>query len=153
MVSPGRKPTPVADKILAGNPGKRRLTRPIPDPPEGPLEVPEEVREDPVALYWWRHYERNFRHLKPGDEPMLMDLCLSRSILKRNRAQMAKGGEVVRAPNTGLPIQSPWLSIVNKQVDLSRKLAAELGFPPSERNRIGQAEPDDNDPTAVYFNA
>lgn len=56
-------------------------------------------------------------------------------------------GLLVKAPNTGLPIQSPYLPVLNRQTELARKLAAELALPPAQRNRIGPYEPDANGPS------
>ncbi len=39
-------------------------------------------------------------------------------------------GHLVKAPNTGPPIQSPWLAVMNRQTDIARELAAELALPP-----------------------
>ena len=44
-------------------------------------------------------------------------------------------GHLVRAPNTGLPIQSPWLAIMNRQTEIARKLA----LPPAQRSRAALA--------------
>ncbi len=48
-------------------------------------------------------------------------------------------GLLVRAPNTGLPIQSPWVAIMNRQTEIARKLGAELALPPAQRSRAGLA--------------
>jgi hypothetical protein len=34
-----------------------------------------------------------------------------------------------------LPIQSPWVAIMNRQTEIARKLAAELALPPAQRSR------------------
>ena len=52
-------------------------------------------------------------------------------------------GLLVRATNTGLPIQSPWVAIMNRQSEIARKLAAELALPPAQRSRAGLAPPRD----------
>jgi hypothetical protein len=46
---------------------------------------------------------------------------------------------LVKAPNTGLPIQSPWVAIMNRQTEIARKLGAELTLPPAQRNRAALA--------------
>jgi hypothetical protein len=48
-------------------------------------------------------------------------------------------GLLVKAPNTGLPIQSPWLAVMNRQTEIARKLAAELAPPLAQRNRAALA--------------
>ncbi len=53
-------------------------------------------------------------------------------------------GLLVEAPNTGLPIQSPWwVAAMNRQAEIARKLAAELALPPAQRSRAGMAPPRD----------
>ncbi len=52
-------------------------------------------------------------------------------------------GLLVRATNTGPPIQSPWVAIMNRQNEIARKLAAELALPPAQRSRAGLAPPRD----------
>ena len=48
-------------------------------------------------------------------------------------------GLLVKAPNTGLPIQSPWLAVMNRQTEIARKLAAELAPRLAQRNRAALA--------------
>ena len=63
-----------------------------------------------------------------------------------SRAPLSDGdvralGLLVRAPNTGLPIQSPWVAIMNRETEIARKLAAELALPPAPRSRAGMTAP------------
>jgi hypothetical protein len=46
---------------------------------------------------------------------------------------------LVKAPNTALPIQSPWVAIMKRQTEIARKLAAELALPPAQRSRAAMA--------------
>jgi hypothetical protein len=50
-------------------------------------------------------------------------------------------GPLVKAPNTGLPLQPPWMAIMNRQTEIARKLAAELALPPAQRSRAGMTAP------------
>jgi phage terminase small subunit len=43
---------------------------------------------------------------------------------------------LTKAPNTGLPIQSPYLPVVNKQAQIMLKAAELLGFSPASRSRV-----------------
>ena len=67
-----------------------------------------------------------------------MDLW--RSIVPRNAywveatEALQKYGSMVKSPN-GYPIQSPWVSIANKQADLMMRIASEFGFTPASRGR------------------
>ncbi len=49
---------------------------------------------------------------------------------------MSRTGMLIKAPNTGVPIQSPYLAIVNKQAQIMMKAAAEMGFTPASRSRM-----------------
>ena len=44
-------------------------------------------------------------------------------------------GAMVKSP-TGFPIQSPYVSIANRQAELMMRIAAEFGFTPASRSRI-----------------
>ncbi len=50
-------------------------------------------------------------------------------------------GPLAKAPNTGLPLQSPWVAVMNRQVEIARKPTAELALPPAQRPRAGVAAP------------
>ena len=55
-----------------------------------------------------------------------------------------KYGTMVKSP-TGFPIQSPYISIANRQAEIMIKIASEFGFTPASRGRISmllEAEPD-----------
>ena len=45
-------------------------------------------------------------------------------------------GLLINAPNTGVPMQSPYLAIANKQAQIMTKAAIEMGFTPASRSRI-----------------
>ncbi len=45
------------------------------------------------------------------------------------------------AQNTGLPLQAPWVAVMNQQTEIARKLAAELALPPAQRSRAGMTAP------------
>lgn len=49
--------------------------------------------------------------------------------------------KIIKSPN-GLPVQSPWLQILNKQAALLVRLASELGFSPAARARVSVDEAD-----------
>ncbi len=55
---------------------------------------------------------------------------------------------MVKSP-TGFPIQSPYVSIANRQAEIMLRIASEFGFTPASRGRISmpsQVEPDLFDP-------
>jgi phage terminase small subunit len=42
---------------------------------------------------------------------------------------------MIKSP-TGFPIQSPYLSIANRQAEIMMRIASEFGFTPASRSRI-----------------
>ena len=154
MAIRGNKPKPVADKRIRGNPGNRPLTTLVPAPRDGAIHCPAHLAANEIAQGYWAMYLANAApgHLAPLDAPLLARLCMA--LARVDEAERLMGANMlVKAPNTGLPIQSPFLAIINRQTDLARKLASELALPPAQRNRLGMhdggAAPDD--PAEKYF--
>jgi P27 family predicted phage terminase small subunit len=57
--------------------------------------------------------------------------------LHREAAEkIAQYGLLTKSPNAGLPLQSPYLAILNKQAQIMLKAGAELGLSPSSRTRV-----------------
>ena len=100
--------------------------------------MPAEIAADPVAAAAWQLFTTNSApgHLAPVDAPLLRQLCAA--ISKRDAAERAMGADmVIKAPNTGLPIQSPYLAIINRQSVLVERFLSALCLTPAERNRLG----------------
>jgi hypothetical protein len=55
--------------------------------------------------------------------------------------QIQKFWTMVKSP-TGYPMQSPYLSIANRQAELMMRIASEFGFTPASRSRISVPLPD-----------
>src|SRR4029453_6267042 len=104
---------------------------------------PLEVRDTPRAAAYWDMYLASTApgHLASVDAPLLARLCLALAYADEATAQVRVLGLLVKAPNTGLPIQSPWVAIMNRQTEIARKLAAELALPPARRRRSGVGVP------------
>jgi hypothetical protein len=150
----GNRPKPVADKRIRGNPGNRALTTIVPAPRGGAIICPVHVAANQTAQAYWDMYLANAApgHLAPMDAPLLARLCMS--LARVDEAERLMGANMlVKAPNTGLPIQSPYLAIINRQTEIARKLASELALPPAQRNRLGIHDGDGvtDDPAEKYF--
>jgi Phage terminase, small subunit len=135
----GRKPKPVVSKIAAGNPGRRSLSTVVPAPRAGEMLCPQAVERNERARAYWQMYLANAApgHLLPIDAPLLARLCMALAYADEANEKLEAMGLLVKAPNTGLPIQSPYLPVLNRQTEIARKLAAELALPPAQRNRVG----------------
>jgi len=55
--------------------------------------------------------------------------------------KVKKFGAVVKSPQD-FPIQSPYLSIANRQTEIMMRIASEFGFTPASRSRISAPSPD-----------
>ena len=132
----GRRPKPTRLKMLTGNPGKRRLNEDEPRPEAAIPDCPAEL--SPMARKEW--------------ERLIVELCALRLLTHLDRAALAaycgayalwaeateaiqKYGAMIKSP-TGYPIQSPYLSIANRQAELMMRIASEFGFTPASRSRI-----------------
>jgi phage terminase small subunit len=135
----GQKPKSAAEKRAIGNPGKRSLLTAVPAPNRGDLLCPTAVAGNPRAVAYWDMYLVNAApgHLAPMDAPLLGRLCAALAFADEAHEKIAQTGLLVKAPNTGLPIQSPYLAVMNRQTEIARKLASELSIAPAQRNRTG----------------
>lgn len=149
MALRGRKPKPIVAKIAAGNPGKRSLSTLVPSPAHGIMLCPQSVAQNERAAVYWAMYLGNVApgHLLPVDAPLLARLCIALAYADEATDQVQELGMLVKAPNTGLPIQSPYMAVLNRQTELARKLAAELALPPAQRNRVGAYESERGGPS------
>jgi P27 family predicted phage terminase small subunit len=132
----GRRPTPTRLKMLTGNPGKRPLNKDEPRPdanvPECPLEL------GPVARTEWDRLVDELavlRMLTNLDRAALAAYCGAYALWADATVQIEKYGAMIKSP-TGFPIQSPYLSIVNRQAEIMMRIASEFGFTPASRSRI-----------------
>lgn len=136
----GRKPTPTALKVLAGNPGKRALSKNEPQPTAG-AEMPEHL--SPRAREVWEALEPEFSRLGLLNQLSgfaLAGFCDSYARWLEATEEIRKTGEIVKAPS-GYPIQNPWRAIANKAYDQWSKMAAEFGMTPSSITRVAGAAP------------
>jgi P27 family predicted phage terminase small subunit len=132
----GRRPKPTRLKILTGNPGKRPMNanepRPEPTVPDCPPEL------GPVARKEWDRLANELASLKiltVLDRAALAAYCNAYGLWAEATEAIQKYGTMVKSP-TGFPIQSPYVSIANRQAEIMIRIAAEFGFTPASRSRI-----------------
>ena len=136
----GPKRIPTVLKELHGNPGKRAL--PV-DEPQGvgdlwdpPMWFDDEQREQ------WRHaLDRAPPGLLTGTDRAIFT-CWVCACVEYQRAvlEVRSLGQVVKTKD-GNAIQSPFLSIMNRQAMLMSRFGAEMGFSPAARASLGSAAP------------
>lgn len=137
---PGPHPTPTHLKILKGNPGGRPLNKrepkPVGDLKDPPAHFDEELQEV------WKYY---ISHCPPGllkliDSGILEGWCQAYVLHRRASVALRKTGLLVKPPKSEVPVQSPWVPIVNRQFLLMLRASDQLGFSPASRTRIAMGE-------------
>jgi P27 family predicted phage terminase small subunit len=108
------------------------------------MMCPQSVQRNQRAQAYWNMYLANAApgHLTTIDAPLLARLCVALAYADEATEKIETTGLMVRAPNTGVPVQSPYLAVLNRQTEIARKLAAELALPPAQRNRVGPYDQD-----------
>ena len=73
---------------------------------------PQAVQRNERAFAYWQMYLANAApgHLSPIDAPLLARLCMALAYADEANDKIEELGLLVKAPNTGLPIQSPYLA-------------------------------------------
>jgi P27 family predicted phage terminase small subunit len=69
------------------------------------------------------------------DRAALAAYCGAYALWAEATAAIQKYGTMVKAPS-GYPMQSPYIGLANRQVELMIRLSAEFGFTPASRSRI-----------------
>ena len=84
------------------------------------------------------------------DRGLLAAYCQAHALWVEAVASIARYGTMVKSPN-GYPMQSPYVAVANKQVDIMVRIAAELGMTPSSRTRIRVGDKAPADPFEVFL--
>jgi P27 family predicted phage terminase small subunit len=141
----GRKPVPTHLKAITGNAGKRPLNAEEPRPE---LNVPEcPIQLGPIARGEWDRLSKELvtlRLLTNLDRAALAAYCGAYALWVEAMDAIQKYGTMVKSPS-GYPMQSPYVSVANRQAELMMRFAAEFGFTPASRSRIKNRQPDDPD--------
>ena len=137
----GRKPKPTNSKLLAGNPGKRKVNAQEPRPPglipPCPRHLSAEARRE------WKRISVGLRRvglLSQIDRAALAAYCQWWARWVKAEQKLAKQGEVVKAsnPHAGRKamVRNPWFLVAIQAWDHVRKLLVEFGMTPSSRSRL-----------------
>jgi len=133
----GRKPKPTVLKLLDGNPGKRPLNDQEPHPPQGIPNRPDWL--DTEAQAEWDRVTAELSEmglLTLADRAALAAYCTAWSRWVQAEDMVRKFGTIVKSPEKGFPMKSPYLSIADQALETMRKLMVEFGLTPSSRSRI-----------------
>jgi P27 family predicted phage terminase small subunit len=149
----GRKPLPSNVVRLRGNPGKRRLNdaepRPVARVPPCPACLGDAARKE------WQRLAKELAELgllTGLDRGLLAAYCQAHALWVEAVSSIERYGTMVKSPN-GYPMQSPYVAVVNRQVDIMVRIAAELGMTPSSRTRIRVGDNAPTDPFESFLQA
>ena len=132
----GRRPKPTRLKVLTGNPGRRPLNADEPQPEPTIPDCPAELGL--VARREWDRLAAELASLKiltALDRAALAAYCNAYGLWAEAIEAIQKYGTMVKSPS-GYPIQSPYVSIANRQAEIMMRIASEFGFTPASRSRI-----------------
>lgn len=147
----GRKPKPIALKLIEGNPGKRPLNTNEPKPPPEKPACPRWLL--PEAKKEWARVTPILHKLGLAtkiDRTALAGYCQAYARWREAEEFVTKHGSVlpVKDENGNLKYlqQVPQVGIAHKNLLIVKALCAEFGLTPSARSRIslpGREEDDD----------
>ena len=139
----GRKPKPNALKLLEGNPGHQKLSKPVPSFDSAKPSPPPFLSDD-AKLEWHRLIDILFETgvMTETDRAAFAAYCQSYGRWVQAERQIAKlqgknelNGLLVKTKDGNI-IQRPLVGIANKAKADMVRFAAEFGMTPSSRTRI-----------------
>jgi len=142
----GRKPKPSHLKAVAGNPGKRPLNKNEPQVVQELSDPPDWF--DELQMQYWRNAINTAPKGLLGTmdrEILTVWICAAvmhrKAVVAQTMVDQGKAAPMLTKTPNGMPVQSPYIGIINKQAQIMIKAAAEMGFTPSSRSRISVKEP------------
>lgn len=138
----GRKAQPVGLKILrmTGKKAEKLVGKITPTP--GPLvEAPEWFTEEQKLEWAFAIANAPRDVLRRIDKTVLAGFIVAADTHRQAVIALQKSQLLVKSPKQELPLQNPYLPIVNRQMVLMMRAASELGFTPCARARIDAGNP------------
>lgn len=149
MPGPPKKPT--ALKLVAGNPGKRALNKREPKPRGNLYDAPDWLTDQQKVGWQYAIDTAPFGLLKRVDRSTLVAWVVAEDLHRQAVEKLNGGAMLIKTPN-GMPVQSPYLSIINKQAAIMLKAASEMGFTPASRSRVEVTDDEQEaDPADRFF--
>jgi len=133
---PGPTPKPTVLKILAGNPGKRKLNDSEPKPLVIKLNAPRYLND--LARAEWRRIMPELCRLglfSLVDRASLAAYCQAYGDWLEAEEMLEQDGKVLTT-DKGYRYLNPWWSVRCKSLELMDKFGSRFGFDPSSRTRL-----------------
>ena len=132
----GRKPIPTQLHKLHGNPGKRSLNKNEPKPKGRKPTCPNHLQG--AARYEWDRVCDKLRALgllTGIDRAALSMYCIAYGTVADAQKKIDQLGTVYKT-KSGAIIQSPYIGIRNRAMELAYRFMVEFGMTPSSRSRM-----------------
>lgn len=139
MTPPGPPPKPSALKKLAGNPGKRRINKKEPRPPQVPgLGDPPDWLDKESKAEWRRiaPHLLTLGLLTVVDRAALEAYCKAYSRWRQAEAIIEKSPTMMFKTQSGYVQQLPHIAVALRYMAQMHALAGQFGFTPASRSRI-----------------
>ena len=133
----GRKPKPIALRVLQGNAGKRPIPTNVPQPRTHRLRCPDHLQGE--AQREWRRMVKELDDmgvLARVDRPALELYCVIYARWRQAEARLAEIGDPVVVLINGYEALSGYLVIANRCIVQMKALLTEFGATPSSRARV-----------------
>jgi P27 family predicted phage terminase small subunit len=136
----GRNPKPTALKLIQGTLRADRAN-PAEFIPQGDLRAaPGWMNESEKAGWDFAISKAPKGLLKELDQSVLTIWVVAENLHREATEKVHSEGMITLAPNTKLPIQSPYMPIINRQAEIMLKAAGQMGFTPASRSKIVMTE-------------
>jgi P27 family predicted phage terminase small subunit len=136
MAKQGRRAKPTHLKLIDGNPGKRPINEDEPIVAEGIGDPPTWLNIEQQDAWKFAVAHAPAGMLTALDRSALTIWVGAESMHRKALEAVNRYGLVTKSKNQGVPLQNPYLPIVNAQAKLMLSASAELGFSPSARSRV-----------------
>lgn len=138
----GRTPTPTGLKVVKGNPGKRAIQQPNPDPTYlSDLTPPAHLSPDAAAV--WEEFAAKLRAAKVLTEldVIALEMMCNSVAAYRHAEKMGIDKEGKRVPlqrnqETGSVSLSPWAIVKSMSEKSALAIMAKFGMTPADRTRV-----------------
>lgn len=146
----GRKPQPLEQKKLHGNPGKRALNKNAPKMAEGYPSPPDGMDDLARSVWFSLGGIIDKAIIKLTDQWTLEVFCSAIAQYRRATAAIAEKGDVIQV---GAMLQkNPWHTVLRDAIAVIDKFGAKLGLSPAERSKIVAPGGEENDPLTELMN-
>ena len=129
----GRRRKPTHLKLVEDRRYRLNKNEPV---PKGSLNLaPDFLTSEQRAIWEQVIADAPLGLLKRLDGAALACWVVAYSMYIEAVEALKHGPRIVKSPN-GMPVQSPWVGILNKQALIMQRLSLDLGFSPAARSRV-----------------